>query len=63
LFARMTVEDNLRMGAYIPRRAPVKFRQRLEFVYDLFPRMKERRHQFAGTMSGASSRCARSAAR
>jgi branched-chain amino acid transport system ATP-binding protein len=51
LFARMTVEDNLRMGAYIPA-ARVKFRRRLEFVYDLFPRLKERRAQFAGTMSG-----------
>src|SRR6202035_5260041 len=37
LFARMTVEDNLRMGAYIPA-ARAKFRQRLELVYDLFPR-------------------------
>ena len=51
LFARMTVEDNLRMGAYIPA-ARAKFRQRLEFVYDLFPRLQERRAQFAGTMSG-----------
>jgi branched-chain amino acid transport system ATP-binding protein len=51
LFARMTVEDNLRMGAYIPA-ARRTFRQRLEFVYDLFPRLKERRSQLAGTMSG-----------
>ncbi|MGE4043707.1 MAG: ABC transporter ATP-binding protein [Acetobacteraceae bacterium] len=51
LFPRMTVEDNLRMGAFIPS-ARAKFRDRLEFVYDLFPRMKERRHQLAGTMSG-----------
>ncbi len=51
LFPRMTVEDNLRMGAYIPA-ARAKFRQRLDFVYDLFPRMKERRDQLAGTMSG-----------
>jgi len=51
LFARMTVEDNLRMGAYVATARP-KFRQRLEFVYDLFPRMSERRHQFAGTLSG-----------
>lgn len=51
LFARMTVEDNLRMGAYIPA-ARVKFRQRLDFVYELFPRLRERRAQFAGTMSG-----------
>ena len=51
LFARMTVEDNLRMGAFIPA-ARAKFLQRLDFVYELFPRLKERRGQFAGTMSG-----------
>jgi len=51
LFPRMTVEDNLRMGAYMPR-ARARFRQRLEFVYELFPRLNERRRQFAGTLSG-----------
>jgi branched-chain amino acid transport system ATP-binding protein len=51
LFARMTVEDNLRMGAYMPRARP-RFRERLEFVYELFPRLLERRRQFAGTLSG-----------
>ena len=51
LFARMSVEDNLRMGSFIPA-ARAKFPQRLDFVYDLFPRLKERRAQFAGTMSG-----------
>jgi branched-chain amino acid transport system ATP-binding protein len=51
LFARMTVEDNLRMGAFIPA-ARAKFQQRLAFVYELFPRLQERRTQFAGTMSG-----------
>ncbi len=51
LFPRMTVEDNLRMGGYI-RAARAKFRERLDFVYQLFPRLQERRHQFAGTMSG-----------
>ena len=51
LFPRMTVEDNLRMGAYIPV-ARARFGERLEFVYDLFPRMRERRHQLAGTLSG-----------
>ena len=51
LFPRMTVEDNLRMGAFMPGARP-KFRERLDFVYSLFPRMKERRDQFAGTMSG-----------
>jgi branched-chain amino acid transport system ATP-binding protein len=51
LFPRMTVEDNLRMGGFMPAARP-KFRQRVEFVYDLFPRLRERRRQLAGTMSG-----------
>ena len=51
LFPRLTVEDNLKMGAFLPA-ARVKFGQRLEMVYALFPRMKERRLQLAGTMSG-----------
>ncbi|MBX9701960.1 MAG: ABC transporter ATP-binding protein [Acetobacteraceae bacterium] len=51
LFPRMTVEDNLRMGAFIPS-ARARFAERLEFVYELFPRMRERRNQLAGTMSG-----------
>lgn len=51
LFPQMSVEDNLRMGAFIPA-ARAKFENRLAFVYDLFPRMKERRNQLAGTMSG-----------
>jgi len=51
LFPRMTVEDNLRMGAFIPAARP-KFRARLEFVYALFPRLSERRSQLAGTLSG-----------
>ena len=51
LFPRLTVEDNLKMGAFMPE-ARAKFAERLEFVFDLFPRMKERRHQLAGTMSG-----------
>ena len=51
LFPRLTVEENLRMGAFI-RSARAKFAERLDFVYGLFPRMKERRHQLAGTLSG-----------
>jgi branched-chain amino acid transport system ATP-binding protein len=51
LFPRLTVEDNLKMGAYMPA-ARAKFAQRLEVVFDLFPRLKERRSQMAGTMSG-----------
>ena len=51
LLPRMSVEDNLRMGGFMPAARP-KFRQRLDFVYELFPRLRERRLQLAGTLSG-----------
>jgi branched-chain amino acid transport system ATP-binding protein len=51
LFPRLTVEDNLKMGAFMPE-ARRKYAERLDLVFELFPRMKERRHQMAGTMSG-----------
>jgi branched-chain amino acid transport system ATP-binding protein len=51
LFPRLSVEDNLRLGAFIPS-ARAHFADRLDYVYDLFPRLKERRTQLAGTMSG-----------
>jgi branched-chain amino acid transport system ATP-binding protein len=51
LFPRLSVEDNLKMGAFTPS-ARAHFEERLEFVYSLFPKMKERRLQAAGTMSG-----------
>jgi branched-chain amino acid transport system ATP-binding protein len=51
LFPRLSVEDNLRMGAFIPA-ARKRFGERLDYVYSLFPRLKERRTQLAGTMSG-----------
>jgi branched-chain amino acid transport system ATP-binding protein len=51
LFPRLTVEDNLKMGAFMPE-ARARYAERLAFVFDLFPRMKERRNQLAGTMSG-----------
>ena len=51
LFPRLSVEDNLKMGAYTPT-ARVKRYEKLDYVYSLFPKMAERRHQLAGTMSG-----------
>jgi branched-chain amino acid transport system ATP-binding protein len=51
VFARQPVEQNLRLGAYIVRDETI-YRQRLERVYKLFPRLLERREQMAGTMSG-----------
>jgi branched-chain amino acid transport system ATP-binding protein len=51
LFPRLSVENNLKIGAFIPA-AREKFTERLAFVYELFPRLKERRGQLAGTLSG-----------
>lgn len=50
LFPEMTVIDNLLMGAYIV--APSERPQRLKRVFDIFPVLKERRKQIAGTLSG-----------
>jgi len=49
LFPRLTVEENLRMGAFASRD---RFAERRDQVYSLFPRLKERRDQSAGTLSG-----------
>jgi branched-chain amino acid transport system ATP-binding protein len=51
LFPLLSVEDNLRMGAYI-RQARRHYEERLGWVYELFPRLKDRRAQLAGTLSG-----------
>ncbi len=51
IFPNMTVYENLEMGAYT-KRAEEKFDEQLEFVFSLFPRLKERLNQKAGTMSG-----------
>jgi len=51
LFPALSVEENLRIGAFIPS-ARERFAEQLDRVYQLFPRLKERRGQLAGTMSG-----------
>jgi len=51
LFREMSVEENLIMGSLSPE-AKKKRAKTMEWVYELFPRMKERRKQAAGTMSG-----------
>ena len=51
LFAGLTVEANLRLGAFIRKSGP-DVESDLERVYALFPELKERRHQLAGTLSG-----------
>jgi len=51
LFPKLTVEENLRLGAYLVKDEE-RVRDRLGRVYGLFPRLEERRAQLAGTMSG-----------
>ncbi len=49
LFPRLTVEENLKMGAFVSRN---NFASNLEKAFGLFPRLRERRKQLAGTLSG-----------
>ena len=51
VFPNLTVEDNL-IVSYLPSRAPVPLAQALASVYELFPRLAERRRQAGGTLSG-----------
>lgn len=51
LFPEMTVQENLEMGA-LTSRAKAKRKETMEWVFELFPRLKERRKQLAGTLSG-----------
>ena len=51
VFPRMTVQENLILGAYLEADGS-QLRQRIERVYEVFPRLKERAAQLAGTMSG-----------
>ena len=50
VFSGLTVEENLHMGGFFNTKTEVRKSQ--EHVYELFPRLKEREHQRAGTMSG-----------
>ena len=51
LFPKLTVEENLLLGAFRPT-ARQEMGRNLDFCYDMFDRLKERRHQLAGSMSG-----------
>jgi len=52
LFPRMTVQDNLTLGSYSRRDGSATVQQDRERVFELFPRLKERQSQIAGTLSG-----------
>jgi branched-chain amino acid transport system ATP-binding protein len=51
LFPNMSVRENLLMGAYLAKSAEIK-KERMQSVYEMFPKMKERKSQLAGTLSG-----------
>jgi branched-chain amino acid transport system ATP-binding protein len=51
IFANLTVRENLLMGAYL-RKDRNKFKSDFDFVFEVFPRLKEREKQVAGTLSG-----------
>lgn len=53
MFAPMSVEDNLRLGTVrLAGRNAASVQDRFDYVYKLFPRLEERRHQLTGTLSG-----------
>lgn len=52
LFPQLSVQKNLMMGAYPLRRDKIRIQKNLDRVYELFPVLKERSHQQAGTFSG-----------
>src|SRR6516162_4336891 len=51
VFPEMTVQENLEIGAFVPKAKAERARS-MELVYEIFPRLSERRRQLAGTMSG-----------
>nr|WP_290665140.1 ABC transporter ATP-binding protein [Ardenticatena sp.] len=55
VFPQMTVYENLELGMYLEKDQR-RIKARIEYVFDLFPRLAERRHQLAGTMSGGEQR-------
>ena len=65
LFAPMTVKENILLGAYpqYRKKRGDQVRDDLERVYGLFPRLRERERQLAGTLSGGNSRCSPSRGR
>jgi branched-chain amino acid transport system ATP-binding protein len=51
IFANLTVLENLKMGAYL-QRDPAVIQKEMDYVFNVFPRLKEREKQVAGTLSG-----------
>ncbi|ADP19278.1 ABC transporter ATP-binding protein [Achromobacter sp. SD115] len=52
VFPDQTVHDNLMLGAFLRKESPAELAAEIEHCYAMFPRLKERRAQYAGTLSG-----------
>lgn len=52
VFPEMTVQENLEIGGYVTRKDKEKAQNTLDYIFEMFPRLKERRTQAAGTLSG-----------
>jgi branched-chain amino acid transport system ATP-binding protein len=52
VFPEQTVEDNLRLGAFVFSKEPQRIQQAIDHAFELFPRLAERRSQLAGSLSG-----------
>ncbi len=55
IFPQMSVLENLELGMYLEKNQN-RIQQRIEYIFELFPRLEQRRHQLAGTMSGGEQR-------
>ncbi len=55
VFPQMSVLENLELGLYLEKN-PKRIRQRIEYIWELFPQLAQRRQQLAGTMSGGEQR-------
>jgi len=63
VFSDQSVRDNLLLGAYSKKSTSERIEQKIEQFFEMFPRLRERQKQFAGTLSGGEHRCWRSPAR
>ncbi len=52
VFPEMTIQENLEIGGYVTRKDKEKAQSTLDYIFERFPRLKERRNQAAGTLSG-----------
>ncbi len=52
IFSKLTVRENLAIGAYVRRKDKKMIDEKLKFIYKLFPRLEERTNQMGGTLSG-----------